>query len=58
MEIYNSRLQKGLKSTVFSENCNSWYKNDSGKILNNYNKGHVEYYLENTFPKFREYDLS
>ena len=58
MEKYNSRLQKGLKTTVFSEDCNSWYKNNSGKILNNYNKGHVEYFLENTFPKFHEYDLS
>ena len=58
MNIYNIQLQKGLEKTVFSEDCSSWYKNDSGKILNNYHKGHVEYFFENTFPKFHEYDFS
>ena len=58
MNSYNKGLQEGLLGTVFSSNCNSWYKNEDGKILNNYDKGHLEYFLENTYPKFSEYDLN
>ena len=58
MKTYNKELQEGLEKTVFSSNCNSWYKNSSGKIINNYHKGHLEYFFENTSPKFKEYKIN
>ncbi|CAA0091918.1 Baeyer-Villiger monooxygenase [Zhongshania aliphaticivorans] len=33
---FNKRLQDALSETVWGEDCGSWYKNDSGKITNNW----------------------
>ena len=57
MTKYNQRVQKGLAETVFSANCDSWYKNEKGKVINNYHKGHINYWLENTNPKFKEFNF-
>ena len=52
---YNEDVQKGLEKTVFSSNCDSWYKNEKGKVVNNYHKGHISYWYENSRPNFKEY---
>jgi len=57
MQKYNKYVQAGLKKTVFSANCDSWYKNDSGKVINNYHKGSLSYWLENSRPNFREFNF-
>ena len=44
MQKYNKYVQAGLKKTVFSANCDSWYKNESGKVINNYHKGSLSYW--------------
>lgn len=36
MRRFNERLQKSASKTVWTGNCRSWYKNDSGKVVNNW----------------------
>jgi len=33
---YNRRLQEKVKKTVWDQNCDSWYKTESGKNTNNW----------------------
>lgn len=41
---YNTRLQEELQASSFNDpNCNSWYKNDSGRITNNWSGTVVDY---------------
>ena len=41
---YNTQLQAELQVSSFNDpNCNSWYKNDSGRITNNWSKTVVDY---------------
>ena len=54
---YNEDVQKGLEKTVFSSNCDSWYKNEKGKVVNNYHKGHISYWYENSRPNFKEFNF-
>lgn len=42
---YNQKLQTQLDKTVWSSNCRSWYKNDAGKIVNNWPGSTIEYWL-------------
>jgi len=40
---FNDTLQTNMKSSAFSSDCSSWYKNASGKVINNWS-GTVDEY--------------
>lgn len=40
---YNEQIQKRLDGTVWSTSCDSWYKNDAGRIVNNWAYGTLKY---------------
>ena len=41
---YNLQLQHEVKQTVWDTNCGSWYKNEAGKITNNWPHTTVDYW--------------
>ena len=36
MDTYNSQIQRNAADTVWAGSCSSWYKNDEGRITNNW----------------------
>ncbi len=44
MDRYNAAVQRDLQKTSWSAGCTSWYKNESGKITNNWSGFTVEYW--------------
>ncbi|KAH9251523.1 hypothetical protein BASA81_010554 [Batrachochytrium salamandrivorans] len=56
---YNTREQELLSNTVFSADCNSWYKQGKmGKIFSNFHGGLFEFWLSTQKPKWDDYTLS
>jgi len=53
---YNHDLQKALKKTIWSGECGSWYKNDSGKITNNWAHSSTRFALMMRNVNFNEYE--
>ncbi|WP_373987329.1 flavin-containing monooxygenase [Duganella sp. BuS-21] len=41
---FNQTLQANMKTSAFSQDCSSWYKNAAGKVINNWS-GTVDEYL-------------
>ena len=44
MEQYVRETDAGIGETVFSKNCNSWYKTKDGKVVNNLPSSTVSYW--------------
>ena len=57
-ERFNAQLQEDLGSMVWGEDCGSWYKNEQGKITNNWPHTTLRYRLNMRSPDFAEYDMS
>ncbi len=55
---YNEQLQEDLANTVWGGECGSWYKNDSGKITNNWPHSSLRFHFSMQRPDFSEYDMS
>ncbi len=55
---YNEKLQRDLAATVWGESCGSWYKNASGKIINNWPHTATRFALEMRAVDFSEYSMS
>lgn len=36
LRVFNERVQDELKSSAFSADCSSWYKNADGRVINNW----------------------
>jgi hypothetical protein len=54
---YNTRLQEELQSSSFNDpNCNSWYKNESGLITNNWSRTVVDYQNMLATVDYEDYD--
>lgn len=53
---YNQRLQKALRRTVWYGSCNSWYRNEAGRIVNNWPHSTPGYWLH--MRGFRPQDFS
>lgn len=55
---FNQRLQAELEKTVWGGECGSWYKNDSGKITNNWPHTATRFAFSMRSPDFTEYNMS
>jgi cation diffusion facilitator CzcD-associated flavoprotein CzcO len=54
---YNEELQHSLTQTVWAANCHSWYKDESGKIINNWPNTTLDYWRRTRQPNWSEYRL-
>ncbi|MDO5032130.1 NAD(P)/FAD-dependent oxidoreductase [Corynebacterium sp.] len=41
---FNNQVQKDLEGSAFSADCSSWYKNEEGRVINNWSGNVAEYY--------------
>jgi cation diffusion facilitator CzcD-associated flavoprotein CzcO len=55
---YNVQLQEDLGNMVWGADCGSWYKNEQGKITNNWPHSTLRYRFSIRSPDFTEYDMS
>jgi len=53
---YNLKLQHDVKQTVWDSDCGSWYKNEAGKITNNWPHTSVNYWWNTLELKLNEYN--
>ncbi|MFJ4229747.1 NAD(P)/FAD-dependent oxidoreductase, partial [Paenarthrobacter nicotinovorans] len=44
---FNDEVQEELQNSAFSSECSSWYKNEDGRVINNWS-GTVEEYRTQT----------
>lgn len=49
---YNAWVQKEMKKRVWLADCSSWYKNDTGKVVNNWPGSTVDYWRKCRRPDF------
>ena len=47
LEAFNAHVQEELEQSAFSSECSSWYKNEDGRVINNWS-GTVEEYRSST----------
>lgn len=47
VEKFNAHVQEELRKSAFSSECSSWYKNEDGRVINNWS-GTVEEYRAHT----------
>jgi len=52
---YNEWVQEQMKKRVWVADCSSWYKNDSGKVVNNWPTSTVKYWRRCRKPDFGSY---
>lgn len=43
---FNRRIQKRMQKRVWVNDCSSWYKNESGKVVNNWPGSTIDYWLK------------
>lgn len=55
---FNEQLQAGLQNTVWGGDCGSWYKNESGKIVNNWPWTASHFWVTMRQVDFTEFDMS
>jgi cation diffusion facilitator CzcD-associated flavoprotein CzcO len=58
MERYNRRVQEDLRGTAWDKTAHSWYKNDAGRITNNWPHSTVAYWWRTRRPDFASYTAS
>jgi cation diffusion facilitator CzcD-associated flavoprotein CzcO len=54
---YNARMQAELGQTVWVANCDSWYKNEAGKVVNNWPRSTAAYRWHMRSPDFADFDM-
>jgi cation diffusion facilitator CzcD-associated flavoprotein CzcO len=52
---YNERIQRLMQKTVWVAGCPSWYKNESGKVTNNWPRSTVSYFISTHLPDWSAY---
>ncbi len=57
MRAYNDRMQGELAKTVWVASCDSWYKNDAGKVVNNWPRSTLAYWWHMRSPDFSDYEM-
>jgi cation diffusion facilitator CzcD-associated flavoprotein CzcO len=57
MRAYNDRMQGELAGTVWVSSCESWYKNDAGKVVNNWPRSTLAYWWHMRSPDFSDYEM-
>lgn len=54
-KAYNERIQQLMSKTVWVAGCPSWYKNEAGKVTNNWPRSTVSYYVSTHWPDWSAY---
>ncbi|MFT7286726.1 MAG: cation diffusion facilitator CzcD-associated flavoprotein CzcO [Halieaceae bacterium] len=54
---YNERMQGELAQTVWVSDCESWYKNAAGKVVNNWPRSTLAYWWHMRAPDFADFDM-
>jgi hypothetical protein len=57
MDRYNQDVQRSLKQSVWDTGCQSWYKNASGKITNNWPHSTISYWWQTRHVDFSAFNL-
>ncbi len=57
MRAYNDHMQGELAGTVWVANCDSWYKNAAGKVVNNWPNSTLYYWWHMRSPDFADFDM-
>lgn len=57
MRAYNDRMQGELAKTVWVASCDSWYKNEAGKVVNNWPRSSLAYWWHMRSPDFTDFDM-
>ena len=57
MRAWNDRLQGQLAKTVWVANCDSWYKNEAGRVVNNWPLSTLRYWWEMRSPIFGDFEM-
>lgn len=52
---YDDELQQALHGTVWEAGCDSWYKNEAGRVTNNWPKFTVAYWWETRHPRWPDF---
>ena len=58
IDEFNTRIQKELEASAFSADCSSWYKNEEGRVINNWSGNVAEYYELTDELKLDDYQLA
>lgn len=56
MARYNAEVQRDLRRTVWNAGCGSWYKNEAGRITNNWKGFTVDYWRRTRRPDLRDFE--
>ena len=57
LRAYNAHMQDELAGTVWVANCESWYKNAAGKVVNNWPRSTLAYWWHMRSPDFADFDM-
>jgi cation diffusion facilitator CzcD-associated flavoprotein CzcO len=57
MRAYNDWMQGELGKTVWVASCHSWYKNEAGKVVNNWPHSTLAYWWHMRSPDFSDFDM-
>jgi len=57
MSTFNTKMQDDLRQTVWDTGCTSWYKTDTGKIVNNWAHSTTAYWWKTRKPDFTKFDI-
>ncbi len=58
MRAYNDKMQGDMTKTVWVAQCDSWYKNAAGKVVNNWPNSATRYFFHMKEPDFNDFDMS
>ena len=56
-QVYNDRMQGELAGTVWVSDCDSWYKNEAGKVTLNWPRSTTYYRWHMRGPDFTDFEL-
>ncbi|ABI77646.1 putative 4-hydroxyacetophenone monooxygenase [Hyphomonas neptunium ATCC 15444] len=57
MTAYNVRVQSEIAKTVWASDCHSWYKNEAGKVTNNWYGKTTDYKKETRTPDWTDFEV-
>jgi cation diffusion facilitator CzcD-associated flavoprotein CzcO len=55
---FNAELQRKLAKTTWTAGCASWYKNDAGKVVNNWSGFTTDYWLRTRRPRASDFEFA
>jgi hypothetical protein len=59
VQAYNKEIQSRLAKSAFADpNCNSWYKNESGLITNNWSDAVIPYQQRTSSIRWEEFEIT